>query len=172
MPARDAIRAGRGYTSAAKWGYPRTSKWRKCVDMPKPPRQLRHDALRIWNAGLEAVRSERLVCQRSASKGRTFGRRSAIRLDRIGRIVVVGAGKASAGMAVAVEDALGPRLLAEKHVTGWVNVPADCIRRPSVSSCTARDRRASTSPQPPPPRAAERSSGWPARSAPRISASR
>jgi glycerate 2-kinase len=49
-------------------------------------------------------------------------------LDRIRRIVVVGAGKAGAGMAEAVETALGPTLMAEKRLAGWVNVPADCVR--------------------------------------------
>ena len=31
-------------------------------------------------------------------------------------------------MADAVEKTLGPRLMAEKQLTGWVNVPADCVR--------------------------------------------
>ncbi len=51
-----------------------------------------------------------------------------IDLGRIARVAVVGAGKAGAGMAAAVEEVLGPRLLEEKHVTGWVNVPEDCVR--------------------------------------------
>jgi len=41
---------------------------------------------------------------------------------------VVGAGKAGAGMAAAVEEVLGPAIRKEKKVTGWVNVPADCVR--------------------------------------------
>jgi glycerate-2-kinase len=49
-------------------------------------------------------------------------------LSSIRRIVVVGAGKAGAGMAAAVLEVLGPRLVAEKRVAGWVNVPADCAR--------------------------------------------
>lgn len=44
-------------------------------------------------------------------------------LDAIHRIAVVGGGKAAAGMALAVEEVLGPRLMAEKELTGWVNVP-------------------------------------------------
>lgn len=48
-------------------------------------------------------------------------------LDAIDRITVVGAGKASGAMAVAVEDVLGDELLQHKRVTGWVNVPADCV---------------------------------------------
>src|SRR5690606_25476689 len=47
-------------------------------------------------------------------------------IAQIGRLVVVGAGKAGAGMAAGFEQAVGPRIL--EKVTGWVNVPADCIR--------------------------------------------
>ena len=54
---------------------------------------------------------------------------ASIELDSIGRIAVVGAGKAGAGMAAAVEAILGDDLLAEKQVAGWVNVPAGCERR-------------------------------------------
>ena len=50
-------------------------------------------------------------------------------LRRIGRIVVVGAGKAGAGMAEGLEQALGDALLQQKQVRGWVNVPADCVRQ-------------------------------------------
>jgi glycerate 2-kinase len=49
-------------------------------------------------------------------------------LSSIRRIVVVGAGKAGAGMAAGLEAALGPEVLASQHVTGWINVPADCVR--------------------------------------------
>ncbi len=47
-------------------------------------------------------------------------------LEGIRRIAVVGAGKAGAGMAAAVEAALGPRLCEQKQLAGIVNVPADC----------------------------------------------
>lgn len=50
-----------------------------------------------------------------------------IDLRPIGRIAIVGAGKAGAGMAVALENVLGPKLLTEKQVQGWVNVPDDCL---------------------------------------------
>ena len=49
-------------------------------------------------------------------------------LRDIRRIVVVGAGKAGAGMAAGLEAALGDQLMADKQLTGWVNVPADCVR--------------------------------------------
>jgi len=91
--------------------------------------QLRNDAIRIWRAGLEAVRSDRLVRgSLHIDGGRLHVGPEAIELDTVNRIVVIGAGKAGAGMAAAVEEILGPRLLAEKNVTGWINVPADCVR--------------------------------------------
>src|SRR6185437_7617306 len=49
-------------------------------------------------------------------------------LNAVKRIAVVGAGKAGAGMAAGLLAALGPRLVAEKQVSGWLNVPADCVR--------------------------------------------
>ena len=89
---------------------------------------LRTDALAIWHAGLESVRSERLVREALRVEGGSLivGDQP-IPLNAIRRIAVVGAGKAGAGMAAAVEDVLGPRLLDEKRVVGWVNVPADCV---------------------------------------------
>ena len=91
--------------------------------------QLRGDAMTIWRAGVDAVRSERLVHDVMAIQGSTLEiGDERIALEPIGRIVVVGAGKAGAGMAAAVEEVLGERLLREKHVVGWVNVPDDCVR--------------------------------------------
>lgn len=91
--------------------------------------QLRRDALAIWTAGLEAVRSERLIHDAlRVHAGRLRIVDQEHDLARVERIVVVGAGKAGAGMAVAVEEALGAELLDAKRVEGWVNVPADCLR--------------------------------------------
>lgn len=97
--------------------------------MPRSTEQLRDDALRIWRAGVEAVDSQRLVRRSFRVEGRRLRVGDArIELDSIGRIAVVGAGKAGAGMAAAVEAILGDDLLAEKQVSGWVNVPAGCER--------------------------------------------
>lgn len=91
--------------------------------------QLRQDGLAIWQAGLEAVRSERLMQEAVRVEGDQLHiGPEAIPLGSIRRIVVVGAGKAGAGMAAALEEILGPRLMEEKELTGWVNVPADCLR--------------------------------------------
>lgn len=98
-------------------------------EMQRSSDQLRRDALQIWQAGVEAVRSPRLVRQTLRVEGRSLWIGSdVISLDAIRRIVVVGAGKAGAGMAEGVEDVLGPELMAEKELAGWVNVPADCVR--------------------------------------------
>jgi glycerate 2-kinase len=88
-------------------------------------------------AGLEAVRSERLMRQAVRVEGDTlivgndFGGlpEDALRIDLKGvrRIAVVGAGKAGAGMAAALEEIFGPALMEEKQLVGWVNVPADCV---------------------------------------------
>lgn len=96
--------------------------------MPRTPAKLRDDAERIWRAGVLEVQPERLIPQHVQVAGDELvvGDR-ALELARIRRVVVVGAGKASAAMTVALEAALGERLLAEKRVQGWVNVPADCL---------------------------------------------
>ena len=84
-------------------------------------------------AGLNAVRSDRLVLDnvRIAGDQLLVGDEQ-LDLRTIRHIAVVGAGKAGAGMAAGLEQALGPNLLAEKQVTGWINVPADCVRPLSV----------------------------------------
>lgn len=93
------------------------------------PKNLRRDALQIWRAGLDAVRAQRLVRQTFHVSGQTLHLGDeTISLASLRRIAVVGAGKAGAGMAEAVEEILGAELLAEKQVAGWVNVPADCVQ--------------------------------------------
>ena len=97
--------------------------------VPRSTEQLRHHALQIWQAGLDAVRSDRLIAQAMRVEGEALVvGDQVVDLRTVQRIVVVGAGKAGAGMAEAVERVLGPRLLAEKQLAGWVNVPDDCVR--------------------------------------------
>ena len=87
-----------------------------------------NDALAIWGAGVAAVNSAELVrtavC-RSENRLEICG--EVYDIDSIRRIVVVGAGKAGAGMASGLESALGSDLVQAK-VEGWINVPADCVR--------------------------------------------
>jgi hydroxypyruvate reductase len=90
--------------------------------------QLRGDALAIWRAGVAAVRSDRLVQENVVVEGTELQIGDEhLPLANIRRIAVVGCGKAGAGMAKGLQTALGERLLREKQVTGWINVPADCV---------------------------------------------
>ncbi len=92
------------------------------------PADLRADAERIWRAGVAAVAPERLIREHVVVDGnRLHVGDETMDMRSIERIAIVGAGKAAGAMAAALETALGPRLLAEKQVTGWVNVPADCV---------------------------------------------
>jgi glycerate 2-kinase len=102
--------------------------------MPRSPNELHADALRIWHAGLAAVQSDRLMrgsVRIDAGRlvlGKPGEEEDPIDLGNVRRITVVGAGKAGAGMAAALEEILGPELAAEKQLSGWLNVPADCVR--------------------------------------------
>lgn len=85
-------------------------------------------ALRIWQAGVEAVDSETLVrntIQITDNELTICGH--SIPLQGQEKLLVVGAGKAGSGMAAGVEAALKGSIL-ENELNGWVNVPADCVR--------------------------------------------
>ena len=89
---------------------------------------LRNDAIEIWKAGVlaadsaAAVRRQVHCCGNSLTiAGRT------IDLSAMGRLEVVGAGKAGAGMAAGIEQALSGTEFFER-LTGWINVPEDCVR--------------------------------------------
>jgi len=89
--------------------------------------QLRADAEQIWRAGVSAVLPARLFQSHIHINGGLLTVDDEIfDLRGVHRIAIVGAGKAAAAMAVAMEHTLGSDLLAAKNVVGWVNVPADC----------------------------------------------
>jgi glycerate 2-kinase len=96
---------------------------------------MRDDAEAIWTAAIRAVQPERLAAQRLSLAGDGRLLRDGqplfppLQFDEVDRIVVVGAGKAAAGMAAAMERLLGPERLAQHRVTGLVSVPAGCGRR-------------------------------------------
>ncbi len=92
------------------------------------PHGLTGDAIAIWQAGVRAVDAEQLVRSVVRRDGETLTvAGESLPIRKIRRLVVVGAGKAGAGMAAGFEYAASPKLLREK-VAGWVNVPADCVR--------------------------------------------
>lgn len=97
--------------------------------MPRSAQQLRDDALAIWHAGLAGVRSEQLICDAVQVEGEyLLVGDEELALTDFDRILVVGGGKAGAGMAAGLLEVLGPNLVREKQLTGWLNVPADCVR--------------------------------------------
>ncbi|HTN77429.1 MAG TPA: glycerate-2-kinase family protein, partial [Pirellulaceae bacterium] len=97
---------------------------------PRPPGQLREDLLAIWHAGVDAVRADRLVQDAVVVEdGYIIIDDEPIDLATIERIVVVGAGKAGAGMARGIELALGAPLMEQKQLAGWINVPDDCVQQ-------------------------------------------
>ena len=88
---------------------------------------LRDDARAIWDAGVAAVDSERLVREAVSTSNDTItiaGRDFALGANS--RLAVIGAGKAGAGMATGFEAAIDSAWL--DRLTGWVNVPEDCVR--------------------------------------------
>lgn len=97
--------------------------------MRRNHKQLREDALQIWQAAVEAVKPHLLIPQFVGVDGDLLllGDEE-FDLRKIERICVVGAGKAGCETSVALEAALGEVVLREKKVSGWVNVPADCVR--------------------------------------------
>jgi hydroxypyruvate reductase len=93
-----------------------------------PTSPLTVDAVAIWRAAVAAVDSQRLVELAVRRDGdRLFVGDDDVLLSKTRRILVVGGGKAGAGMAAGVEAALGENVVSAK-VDGWVNVPADCLR--------------------------------------------
>ena len=110
--------------------------------MSTPPsgnfcRSLRTDAQAIWRAAVAAVDSQRLVEQvinctgdRLSLCGHGFV------LTDVDRLCVVGGGKAGAGMSAGFEAALAGSPWADR-VSGWVNVPDDCVRIAAGHEATA-----------------------------------
>lgn len=89
---------------------------------------LRADAIQIWGAGVRAADSSRFVQtsvrlhpDRMSIIGHEF------LLEGVSHIEVLGAGKAGAGMAAGLLEALRNRP-STITLSGWVNVPADCVR--------------------------------------------
>ena len=74
--------------------------------MPNP-RSLRDDAVKIWQAGIEAVDARSLVKNLiSIENGQLSIGPSVFPIDEINRVIVVGFGKASGAMAVGFEDGI------------------------------------------------------------------
>lgn len=96
--------------------------------------KIRKDALAIWKAGLKAADPVEAVAARFHRQGDTLiagGRKYPLASFR--RVFVVGAGKASAAMAIAVERALGARIAG-----GLINVKYEHVaklKRVALNEC-------------------------------------
>ncbi|MDR1483678.1 MAG: DUF4147 domain-containing protein [Planctomycetaceae bacterium] len=105
--------------------------------------RLREDLLAIWCAGVAGVCTDRLVRnnvvllapddERNSDKrdySILIGREGSCEqyhLSSIDRIIVVGGGKASGGMAESLREILLP-ISGKVEISGWVNVPNDCAK--------------------------------------------
>ena len=96
---------------------------------------MRDDAAAIWTAGMLAVQPERLVAARlslAPADGQLLCDGQPLdpplSLNAVDRIVVVGGGKAAAGLAAGVERLLGDAALERHRATGIVSVPEGCGR--------------------------------------------
>ena len=86
------------------------------------------DALAIWQHGVDSVDSEQLVrgALKADSSSIVIGDQ-VLSLNADSRIIVIGGGKAGAGMASGIESVMEDAGLLDR-VDGWINVPEDCVR--------------------------------------------
>jgi glycerate 2-kinase len=107
---------------------------KKAGDRNRSPAPQRHHALRIFRAALQAADPEIAVMKHVSFDGRVFqAGRKRYALSAFDRIQVIGAGKASAAMARALEKLLGRRIAG-----GSINVPDGTttrLRRIEIHPC-------------------------------------
>jgi glycerate-2-kinase len=105
--------------------------------------KLREDLLAIWQAGVDGVRVDRLIRNNVTLLSPTdelninnrdysieIGGecyREQYHLSEIDRIIIVGGGKASGGMAESLTKIFEP-ISNRIEIFGWVNVPNDCVK--------------------------------------------
>ena len=106
--------------------------------------QVTEDALRVWQAGVDAVRADRVVREQVRWDGRTLEiQQTRLDLAHAKRWIIVGAGKAAGGMLEGILEVLEGT---EKHPTicGWINLPEGSIperlkrRAGGIEICEAR----------------------------------
>ena len=92
------------------------------------------DALEIWQAGVDAVRADRVLRKSLHWDGHTLRvNHASIDLSHARRLIVVGAGKAGGGMLRGLLDVLhseSHRGAKPVEITGWINVPQGAIPDP------------------------------------------
>ena len=84
-------------------------------------------SLTIWNAGVNAVRAEQLVSANVELRSQALSIcHVEYPIDDVGKICIVGAGKAAGYLAAAIEGLLDP-VADQLRLHGCVNVPANCL---------------------------------------------
>ncbi len=98
------------------------------TDSVNTPSRPIDDALAIWQQGVDSVDSEQLVrgALKADSSSIVIGDQI-LSLNSDSRIIVIGGGKAGAGMASGIEAVMKDAGLLDR-VDGWINVPEDCVR--------------------------------------------
>ena len=100
------------------------------VQVAKQPNlQLTRDAIAIWLAGVNAVRSDSVVADQTHWDGRWLTIADQVfDLKKSDQLVIVGAGKATEGMLAGLLTALMSSRKKLPKITGWINVPqADSV---------------------------------------------
>lgn len=99
--------------------------------MVEESNKYRDDAIAIWKAGVHEVLGDQLVLNNvEVCEDHLRIVDFDIPLEAFSKLIVVGAGKASAGMAVGLEKALS-RLSPTIEKNGWINIPEGCERTTS-----------------------------------------
>ncbi len=106
-----------------------------------PNSQITADAIAIWQAGVDAVRADNIVRSQVFADKRTISIDDREwMLDRNGRLIVIGAGKAAFMMTkglLQVVEGIDPAI----EIVGWINVPEGTAIEsldPRVHVCEAR----------------------------------
>lgn len=90
--------------------------------------EIARDAIKIWQAGVEAVRADRVLRDTVRWDGRWLNVDGELYdLRGIDRIIVIGAGKASCGMLVGLSDALRASGCPLPMVMGWLQIPEGSV---------------------------------------------
>ena len=107
-------------------------------------KSLRDDALKIWNAGVDAVRARSLLHHSVKADNDQLqitdhcGENHHWNLAQFDRIIVVGAGKAATAMTEGLLDKLDQK----RPIVGWINVPEGTEKPIGASPYTPRARPA------------------------------
>jgi hydroxypyruvate reductase len=111
------------------------------VKLPTNLSRITRDAIEIWQAGVDAVRADRVVKREVQGDRRTLSvQGDAWELDPQGRLIIVGAGKATFGMAKGMEAVL-ENMAPQIDRIGWINIPEGTALEPldrRIHVCEAR----------------------------------